>query len=291
MLLWLPFLLLSASASYEAEAKVVEYLKANVRPGQRVVVSELYNQVFTAAAERAALERLFNTFFKIPLFAAQQQRASGRPPTLAEIGEQFSFTVPGETRVMLDIMESDPRMPKFLERDPQSGEIRKVDVDVILGHPRFGKALERTISGFEGRPAPAFHSTDLADRPFDSASLAGKPHLVYFWFTGCPPCLKTTPLLVELSQAHGPKGFEIVAVNADRLLELPYGDAERRTYVEKAGVRFNVVHATAELQEAYGGVSVFPTLFFVDRKGTVVKQLVNFHDKPELEAAVHLALE
>jgi thiol-disulfide isomerase/thioredoxin len=291
MLLWLPFALLAASGSYAAEAKIVEYLKANVRPGQRVVVSELYNQVFTAPEERAALDRLFNTFFKIPLFAAQQQRASGRPPSLEQIGEQFHFTVPGQARLMLDIMESDPRMPKFLERDPQSGEIRRVDVDAILAHPRFGKALERTIAGFEGRPAPAFRSTDLADKPFDSASLAGKPHVVYFWFTGCPPCLKTTPLLVELLQAHGPRGLEIVAVNADRLLELPYSDADRRTYVEKAGVRFSVVHATPELQEAYGGVSVFPTLFFVDRKGTVVKQLVNFQEKAELEAAVRLALE
>ena len=292
MLLWLSYLaLLGASASPEAEARVVEYLKSHVRPGQRVVVSELYNQVFTAPEERAALDRLFNTFFKIPLFAAQQQRANGRPPSLEQIAEQFHFAVPGQARLMLDIMEADPRMPKFLERDPQTGEILKVDVDVILAHPRFGKALERTIAGFEGRPAPAFRATDLTEKSFDSASLAGKPHLVYFWFTGCPPCIKTTPLLLELQQTFGPRGFETVGVNADRLLELPYGDADRRAYVEKAGMRFDVVHATPELQEAYGGVSVFPTLFFVDRKGIVVKQLVNFHEKAELEAAARLALE
>ena len=38
-------------------------------------------------------------------------------------------------------------------------------------------------------------------------------------------------------------------------------------------------------------MSVFPTMFFVDRKGTVVKQLVNFQEKAVLERAVRLALQ
>ena len=48
---------------------------------------------------------------------------------------------------------------------------------------------------------------------------------------------------------------------------------------------------TPEVQQAYGTVSVFPTLFFVDRKGTVVRQFVNFQEKATLEAAVQVALE
>ena len=113
--------LLAAPQAPPAEARVVEYLKANVKPGQPVVVSELYNTVFTGPEERAALNRLFNTFFKMPLYMAQHQRAAGKPPTLAEISEQFRFAVPGEADVMLRIMESDPRMPKFITRDPATG--------------------------------------------------------------------------------------------------------------------------------------------------------------------------
>jgi hypothetical protein len=44
------------------------------------------------------------------------------------------------------------------------------------------------------------------------------------------------------------------------------------------------------VQEAFGSVSVFPTFFFVDAKGTVVKHFVNQQDKTTLEAAVRLAL-
>jgi thiol-disulfide isomerase/thioredoxin len=283
--------LLAAPQSPPAEARVVEYLKANVKPGQPVVVSELYNTVFTGPEERAALNRLFNTFFKLPLYMAQHQKAAGKPPTLAEISEQFRFQVPGQADVMLRVMESDPRMPKFIARDAATGEITSVDVEKILAHPKFGKALERTITGWEGQQAPAFATTTYDGKPLASEALAGTPHLLYFWFTGCPPCMRTSPLLAELDKAYAAKGFRIVGLNADRVLEIPTSDEDRAAYAKRNGWAFTLAHMTPEAQEAYGAVSVFPTLFFVDRKGTVVKHFVNFQEKAALEEAIRVALQ
>jgi thiol-disulfide isomerase/thioredoxin len=283
--------LLAAPQAPPAEARVVEYLKANVKPGQPVVVSELYNTVFTGPEERAALNRLFNTFFKLPLYMAQHQKAAGKPPTLAEISEQFRFQVPGQADVMLRVMESDPRMPKFIARDAATGEITSVDVEKILAHPKFGKALERTITGWEGQQAPAFATTTYDGKPLASEALAGTPHLLYFWFTGCPPCMRTSPLLAELDKAYAAKGFRIVGLNADRVLEIPTSDEDRAAYAKRNGWAFTLAHMTPEAQEAYGAVSVFPTLFFVDRKGTVVKHFVNFQAKAALEEAIRVALQ
>lgn len=283
--------LVQADAAAGVEKRIVEYLKAEVKPGQRVVVSQLVNEVFTSDEEREVLGRLFDSFFKIPLFAAQFQQSAGRPPSLAELSEQFHFEVPGEADVMLRIMESDPRMPPFLERDPASGEILRVDTDAILQHPRFGKQLERTLAGWVGRDAPP-----LELEAWDGSRQAlgqglGRPHLVYFWFTGCPPCVKTTPLLVELYERYAPQGFEILAVNADRVLELPYTDEQRLAYAEEKKIRFSLLHATAEALEAYGAVSVYPTLFFVDARGVVVSHGVNFQEREQLEQGIRKALE
>jgi thiol-disulfide isomerase/thioredoxin len=282
---------LAAPQGPDAEARVVAYLKANVKPGQPVVVSDLYNNVFTGPDERAVLNRLFNTFFKMPLYLAQHVAAAGKPPTLREVSEQFHFEVPGEADVMLRIMESDPRMPRFITLDPATGEIAKVDVDAIMANPRFAKALERTITGWEGRPAPAFATTAYDGQPVTSESLAGKPHVLYFWFTGCPPCMHTAPLLAELDREFAPQGLRIVALNADHVLELPYTDEDRAAYAKKQGWTFTLARMTPQVQEAYGAVSVFPTLFFVNREGTVVRQFVNFQDKETLERASRVALE
>lgn len=266
----------------DAETRVVEYLKANVKPGEPVMASRLANEVFTAPAERQALDRLFKTFFKIPLFLAQHQRRTGRPPTLAEISEQFAFRVPGEADVMLRIMESDPRLPKFFARDAKTGELTRVDVETILADARFGQAVERSLTGLEGKPAPAFSTTTLAGAPFASAALAGKPHVVYFWFSHCPPCVQTAPVLDERARAAG---VPVVAANADRVLELGVADEERAAYSAKFP-GLTAVHATAEMQNAYSGVAAYPTLFFVDKAGTVVRQLVNRQDRASLDAAL-----
>ncbi|HET7291791.1 MAG TPA: TlpA disulfide reductase family protein [Vicinamibacteria bacterium] len=274
----------------EAEVRVVEYLKSNVKPGERVVVTRLYNEVFTDSAERGVLDRLFDTFFKLPLFLAQHQQAAGKPPTLADISGQFGLRVPGQADVLLRIMESDPRMPKFITRDPASGEITSIDVEGVLAHPHFGRTLARTIAGWEGRPAPAFSVTRYDGMPAGSSDLVGRPYLLYFWFTNCPPCVRTSPMLAELGRAYADMGFTIVGLNADRVLELPYDDAQRLAHAREHRLSFTLAHLNSEMHEAYGSVSVFPTMFFVDARGTIVKHIVNEQERPALEAAIRLAL-
>jgi thiol-disulfide isomerase/thioredoxin len=278
------------TAAPDAETRVVQYLENHVRTGQPVVASDLYNDVFKTPEERAALNRLFNAFFKIPLFAAQYQKAKGHPPSVAEIAEQFRFEVPGEADLMLKIMEADPRMPKFLLRDPSTGAITRVDVDAILADRRFGRPLERTIAGWEGKPVPAFETTSWDGKRVSTATLEGRPYVVYFWFTGCPPCTKTGPMLMDLRRKYGPRGLEVVGANADDVLEMPYSDDDRRDYARKLGLSFTLATMTPAMQEAFGTVSVFPTLFFVDRKGIVVDQLVGLNEEATLDRAASLAV-
>src|SRR5947199_2686154 len=185
-----------------AETLIVEYLKANVVPGRAVVVSDLYNNVFKTPEERKVLDRLYSTFFKIPMFIVQYNTATKNIPTLRELSEQFNFTVPGEADVILRIMEADPRVPKFIQRDPKTGEITRVDIDTIKASPQFSTVIERTITGWEGKEAPPFTLTGYDGKEVTSAQLARQPHLLYFWFTNCTPCVRTSPLLTELYNKH-----------------------------------------------------------------------------------------
>src|SRR5262245_49385458 len=289
-MLWLLFVSMLLQQPSAVETRIIEYLKTNVTPGRPVVVSDLYNNVFKTPEEQKVLERLYNTFFKIPTFIVQYNSATKKIPTLREISEQFSFNVPGEADVILRIMESDPRVPKFIERDAKSGEITKVDIEKIKASPQFSRVIERTITGFEGKEAPPFSITSYDGKPVTSDQYRGQPHLLYFWFTNCPPCVKTSPILSELDSKYAPKGFKIVGTNADKLLELEYDDKTRAEYAKKYGFKFTLAHLNAAMQQNYGGVSVFPTMFFVDKTGTIVKHFVNFQEKASLEAAIQQTL-
>jgi len=275
--------------SVDAETRIVEYLKANVQPGKPVIVSEL-NKTFSAPDEQKVLNRLFNTFFKIPMFVVQYNTSTKKIPTLRELSEQFNFKVPGEAEVMLRIMESDPRIPKFLTRDAKTGEITSIDVEKVTSNPQFGRVLERTIAGWEGKPEPEFSIQTYDGKTISSTSLAGKPHLVYIWFTNCPPCVKTSPILAALYNKYASQGFQIVGANSDKVLELPYDDSVRADYVKKIGIKFVTAYLNPKMQNDFGNVSVFPTMFFVDKNGVIVKHFVNFQEQPTLEAAIQAAM-
>ena len=150
--------------------------------------------------------------------------------------------------------------------------------------------LERTIAGWAGKEAPVFSLTGYDGKPITSAQFSGQPHLMYFWFTNCPPCVKSSPILTELYNKYAKQGFKIVGANADKVLELPYDDKARADYAKKYGFTFTLAHLNGETQQAYGGVSVFPTMFFVDKTGTIVRHFVNFQEKPVLEAAIQQTL-
>ncbi|HZI50394.1 MAG TPA: TlpA disulfide reductase family protein [Terriglobia bacterium] len=275
----------------DAETRIVNYLKANVRPGQPVQISRLMSDVFKSPEEQRILQRLFNTFLQIPTTIVEFQARTGRIPKLQELSEQFHFKVPGQMDVMLRIMESDPRIPKFLTRNPATGEITKIDTAAIRKDPTFGKAVERTIAGWEGTPAPKFTMLSMGKQPLNSAQYQGKPHLIYFWFTNCPPCVQTTPMLVKLHAKYNSKGFQMVAANADEVLGLPYKDTDRANYIRKQGITFPVGHMTTDMQKLFGGVSLFPTMFFVNRQGQIVKYMVNLQTEAAIEAAIQETLK
>jgi thiol-disulfide isomerase/thioredoxin len=280
----------SINEAADPETRVIRYLESHVKAGEPVIVSDLHNRVFKSPEERAVLDRLYNAFFKIPLSVVQFQESSGRIPTLEELSGQFGFTVPGEMNVILKVMESDPRIPPFIDRNPSTGEITRIDAEAIRSHPQFGRILDRSVGGWEGRRVPSFRMPSLSQGQVGSADVSAGPYVIYFWFSQCPPCVKTAPLLVELEAKYASRGFRIIGVNADQVLQLPFTDNDRATYLKKAGIRFPNGHMTADIQREFGGVAVFPTFFFVDSDGVVVKRLVNFQEMPVLESTIRTAL-
>jgi hypothetical protein len=126
----------------DPEERVVAYLKANVSPGKPVLVTELYNEVFTTPEEQAAVKRLYDATFELPAFVAMTQIKTSKIPSLQEITNHFNFKVPGTTDVLLRVLETDPRVPTFFEREPSTGEIKAVNVEAIRNADRFGRPLQ-----------------------------------------------------------------------------------------------------------------------------------------------------
>ena len=124
----------------DAERRIINYIKENAKPDERLVLSVLYNEVFTTSDERAALDKLTSAFFRIPLFVIEFEDRQGRLPTLEDIAGQFAFYGTEAADVVLSVMQSDPRVPKFIERDPKTREITRIDIDAVKADERFNRA-------------------------------------------------------------------------------------------------------------------------------------------------------
>jgi len=274
------------AAQANPQAKILNYIRDHLKAGQPVRVTELYNTVFTTPEDHAALNKLYKDFFRIPMFVVQYQQQFSAPPSLKTIAQQFALKTPEEADTLLRVMETDPRVPKFITRDPKTGEITKVNVQMIRNDPRFARGAAHELGGWKGRTAPAFDMVEAGGKHVSSAGLDGKVVLLYIWFTGCPPCMKEAPALARLQQEFGAKGFEVVGANADGLLGLGISGAARQSYIEKEGINFPVVHWTKESNQAYGDVSIYPTLFLINRQGTITDHWVGFTSPATLREAI-----
>jgi thiol-disulfide isomerase/thioredoxin len=280
----------SAEEPADAERRIIGYIKENLKPGEPLIVSKLYNEVFTAPEERAVLDKLNGAFFRVPLFIIEFEKREGRLPSLEEISGQFDFFGPEEADVVLTIMEADPRVPKFITRNPETRELASIDVEKVKADERFNNAISRTLAGWEGKPLPAISGVSFDGKETSFVDFSGKTVLVYVWFTNCPPCVKIGPELVALQERYQSKGFSVLGLNADRVLKLSYDDANRAEYAARIGVNFPNLHLTPEVRGSLGNVNIFPTLFLVDSTGTIVSHFVNFQPREALSPAIERAL-
>lgn len=53
-------------------------------------------------------------------------------------------------------------------------------------------------------------------KPFAMAGFQGRPLLVNFWATWCPPCVKELPMLSEFAAQQGAKGIQVVGLAVDK---------------------------------------------------------------------------
>ncbi len=278
LLLGLP----SFAAAPDVEASVLAKVTSIYRQQGQINFSELYNSNRFSAEERNYLGRLYEVFFAIPEFLATEKRATGHPPTRSQIASSFGI---GEKSVdlLLSVMSKDPRIPRMFSRDGENGEIETIDTAAIEAFVKARGANVR-MTRWEGQPLPEFSLPRLGGGTLESRDLKGHPVVLYFWFSGCPPCVRIAPILADLSKKYGARGVKFVGMNADDVLEIGTSDGARQQYVEREGIQFPVVNLDEATRLAFGQVNVFPTLFFADGQGVIRHHLINFQDRQTLDS-------
>jgi thiol-disulfide isomerase/thioredoxin len=153
-----------------------------------------------------------------------------------------------------------------------------------------GPAFDGVLTG---EPAPDFKLTDVATgQDISLSDYAGRPVLVNFWATWCPPCRLEMPWLQAAQDQHAHTGFTVLAVNAGERVPLDQVQVAIQSFRDEYGLTFPLVHGdgTYAIQSDWG-VWGLPASFLVDSRGQVVDtQIGVYASQEDLESRLELVL-
>lgn len=104
----------------------------------------------------------------------------------------------------------------------------------------------------------------------------GTPMVINFWFSACPPCIREMPTLSEAAEKYGDR-VQFVGVNPNDSREVA------QAFLKNLDIKFASYVDDGDQLSAVE-VATFPTTFFLDADGVIVKMQSGELKKKDIES-------
>jgi thiol-disulfide isomerase/thioredoxin len=165
---------------------------------------------------------------------------------------------------------------------------QEADKSSVTSNYKENVSLIVNVEKKEGSQAPNFSWTDETGKRVSFSEISkGKPVLVNFWATWCGPCIAETPDLVAIYDEYRSKGALVIGISTDRdddALNLV------SNFTKEKKVTYPIIIDNGELEEAFGGLRGYPTTFYIDKNGMIVKKFIGLQSKEKFAAEFNALL-
>lgn len=135
-----------------------------------------------------------------------------------------------------------------------------------------------------GDASPRLDIELIGGNVLSTGQFKGKVVVYMIWATWCPICVHEMPEFQKVYDRYKPRGLEIVALSLD-------DDAGKvASFWRSNGYTFPVAMRSDEARQGFGTIKGTPTLFIVDRKGTVAYKYLGGMPDGELEQRIKALL-
>ncbi len=135
--------------------------------------------------------------------------------------------------------------------------------------------------------APDFTVTDGEGNRVSLSDFRGKPVVLNFWASWCPPCKREMPDFETVYRAYGEQVHFLMVNMTD-------GDRETvelaKAHIESNGYTFPVYFDTAFSAATAYSVYSIPTTYFIDAEGHVITYAAGAIDADTLQRAIGMIL-
>jgi len=137
-----------------------------------------------------------------------------------------------------------------------------------------------------GNKLPDTLLNDLTGKPGRISGRTGKVVFVEFWATWCPDCREVAPHVQALHEKYGKSGLVVVAISVDTKAKTV------EKYMAENKLTYPVLMGNENTRTMFRVLRI-PTVYLIDRKGTVSAVYVEYGEKraPEVETKVKELLE
>ncbi|MFC5531703.1 redoxin domain-containing protein [Cohnella yongneupensis] len=115
----------------------------------------------------------------------------------------------------------------------------------------------------KGDKTPGFKLADLNNVAHDWKEYEGKPVILNFWGTFCPPCRDEMPALQKEYEKWHDQGLELVGIN------LSEDGITVERFASEVGAQFPILLDNDKKTERAFGLKQYPTTFFIAADGTI----------------------
>lgn len=142
-----------------------------------------------------------------------------------------------------------------------------------------------TLKTAAHRTAPDFTVYDTAGNAVRLVDYAGKPVVLNFWASWCPPCKSEMPHFDKLYQETKDSVVFLMVDLVDGQRET---EEDGKSYVASQGFAFAPMFDTKQQAARKYSVSSIPSTFFINTKGDIVYSYIGAMDEKTLRAAIAL---
>lgn len=158
---------------------------------------------------------------------------------------------------------------------------------LIVGGYAVGNSLfSKSVVLKSGDAAPNFKLAGLDGKVHDLEEYEGKPLILNFWGTFCPPCRNEMPALQKQYEKWQDQGLELVGIN------LSEDKLTVESFIRQVGVSFPILQDKDKKIERAYGLKQYPTTFFITPKGKIQEVVIGgLLSEEEIEARVERLMQ
>lgn len=140
----------------------------------------------------------------------------------------------------------------------------------------------------EDKSAPDFKVINAEDEEITLSSFAGKPVILNFWASWCPPCKSEMP---DFENAYQNYGTDVAFVMVNLTDGVRETKEKAQEYVQEQGFTFPIYFDTEQNAANTYAVMSIPTTYFIDKNGDIIASAKGMLDADTLEEGISMIKE